>query len=236
MKQRKKVLLKLSGTIFQEKYCDQNKTTWAHHIVDQISQLQEDFQLGIVIGGGNFFRGNQQGKSLGIRPITSHYVGMISTIMNGILLQDLLYQKNVKAEVLSALFFPEFSKAISPRNITSAFDENDCIIFSGGTGNPFFTTDTNAVIRALEIGADQVWKATDVDGVYDSDPKKNNGAKLLSSLTHSQAKKMNLEIMDLSAFTLAEEHDISFRIFNVFTENSLLNVAENKTFGSTVSL
>ena len=221
---RKKVLLKLSGTIFQEKFCDQSETTWAHHIVDQIKQLQNDFQLGIVIGGGNFFRGNQQGKSLGIRPITSHYVGMISTVMNGVLLQDLLYQQNIKAEVLSSFFFPKFSKPISPQNILTAFEKKDCVIFSGGTGSPFFTTDTNAVIRALEIEADEVWKGTDVDGVYDSDPNVNEKAKRLSLVTHDEAKKMNLKIMDSTAFTLAQEHDISFRVFNVFTKNALFVV------------
>ena len=231
---RKKILLKLSGTIFQEKRTRDSSSFLVHHIADQIKQLKNKYQFGIVIGGGNFFRGSQHGKKLGTRPMVNHYAGMVATIINGLLLQDLLSQDNVNADLLSAFNCPEFAKPISPQNINRAFDKNDCVIFSGGTGNPYFTTDTNAVIRALEIDTKTVWKATDVDGVYDSDPNKNKNAKLIQNVSYEEAKTMNLKIMDQTAFTLASEHDISVQVFNIFEKNALMSVAQDKNFGSTI--
>ena len=235
MNKRKPILLKLSGTVFQKQKNDSDDSLPINHIVEQIKQLNKEYQFAIVIGGGNFFRGSQQGKTIGTRPMVNHYVGMIATIMNGLLLQDLLSQTHLNADLLSTFICPEFAKPISPQIITKSFKENDIIIFSGGTGNPFFTTDTNAIVRALEIHTDEVWKATDVDGVYDSDPKKNHDAKLIAKTTYKQALEHNLNIMDQTAFTLAEEHGITTRVFNIFKKNALLDVAQNKQFGSTIS-
>ena len=236
MNHKKRILLKLSGTIFQKKSGKYDEHLWVNHIVEQIKELNNEFQFGIVIGGGNFFRGSQHGRSIGTRPMANHYVGMIATIMNGLLLQDLLSQQNLNADLLSTFICPEFAKPISPQIITKSFNENDIVIFSGGTGNPFFTTDTNAIVRALEIQTTQVWKATDVNGVYDDDPNINQHAKLISKTSYKKAQKDNLKIMDKTAFTLAEEHNITIRIFNIFKENALLNAAKDIFFGSTISV
>lgn len=234
MSLRKRVLLKLTGELFIDKEHTQLSTTTVVDIIRQVKQLSTTYQFGIVVGGGNFFRGQKQSDALGIEAKNGDYVGMLATMMNGIILQDLCKHHNLSTVLFTALECPEIGKALSPQNIETALQTKDCLIFTGGTGLPFFTTDTNAVLRSLQIGAHEIWKGTDVNGVYDNDPHINANAHFIESLSYQEALEKQLSIMDATAFTLAAHHKQTIRVFNIFTENALINAAHNKYFGSTI--
>lgn len=203
-------------------------------VINQLKQLRNQFQFGIVIGGGNLFRGTLQGPSLGISASIGHHIGMLGTIMNGLIIKDLLEKHLIPATLLCAIPTPGIGQATSQQEINTALDHNSVIIFTGGTGNPYFTTDTNAVLRGLQIDAFQIWKGTNVDGIYSADPHKHAPAMLLNKVTYQEALHKKLAIMDATAFTLAEQHQQTIRVFNIFTENALLHAAANEHFGSTL--
>lgn len=230
-KQRKIILIKLTGEIFVSNETQRGQLC-VHQVVDQIARLHQDYQLGIVIGGGNYFRGSKQGVQLGLTPWHAHTIGMFATVMNGLTLANLLEKTGVHTALFSALGCPEAGHPITPASIDEAIDQKRCLIFSGGTGNPFFTTDTNAVLRALEIGADTVWKAGPADGVYDSDPAVNKSAHLLPDVTFEKALELKLQIMDMAALALAAENNIRIRVFDVFEKDSLIKAAQDQHFGS----
>ena len=232
---KKIILLKLTGTIFSTYEKKSTDNPIARSILSQIKQLSSTYQFGIVIGGGNFFRGSEQSAELGITASIAHHVGMLATIMNGLILKDLCDQLDIPARLLSALTIPAIAESASPHAIASALKQNHLLIFSGGTGNPFFTTDTCSVLRALEIGADELWKGTYVEGICDKDPRKNKDATVLHSISYKEALDQKLCVMDLTAFTLAEKHKLPIRIFNIFCENALVNAARDKNFGSIIS-
>ena len=234
MQSKKKILLKLTGEIF---LTEQRTLTPAHinAIIEQIKQLSSTHQFGIVIGGGNFFRGRDQGVTLGMTASVGHQAGMLATMLNGLILKDLFEQHGIKTTLLCAITCPEVGESISHQAILGAAKNSSIIIFTGGTGNPFFTNDTNAVIRALQIEADEIWKGTNVPGVYDADPKKNAQAKLLKNVSYQEALDLNLGIMDATAFTLAKQHNQPLRIFDIFAENALIKAAHDKQFGSTIT-
>lgn len=227
------ILIKLSGEFLSDSNgFDHARLT---NFASQIKQLSKIFKIGIVIGGGNFFRASKQGKQLKMYQPNADSVGMLATVMNGLILNDLLEQANLNSIVLSAFSIDSTVTKISQTAIASALEKNQIIIFVGGTGNPFFTTDTNAVLRALQMGAKQVWKATKVDGVYSSDPAIDKDAKKIQNVKYDQILKNNLKVIDLTATTLAAENSISFRIFNVFDKDALLKTAQDLNFGSTIS-
>ncbi len=230
-----RILLKLTGEIFLSKNTGKLSVDYATELITQIKQLLDTYFFGIVIGGGNFFRGNSHGHQLGLTSSASHQMGMLGTIMNGIMLKDLCEKQGVAADVLTTMPNPEIGKPISQEAINSSLQKNSILIFAGGTGNPFFTTDTNAILRGLQIRAQEVWKGTSVDGIYTADPRKNPDACLLQNIPFSKALDLRLGVMDLSAFAMAEQHHIPIRIFNIFTDNALLKAAQNKEFGSTIS-
>lgn len=230
---RTKVLLKLTGTLFldtQKQLCADAITT----VIAQLKQLRTTHQFGIVVGGGNFFRGNQHGKKLGIQAAVGHQVGMLATMMNGLILKNLVEQSGLSAALFCAMPSPEVGKPISQQTINDALKQCDVLIFTGGTGNPFFTTDTNAVLRALQIGADVVWKGTNVDGVYDRDPNTDSSAQKLQTLSFADALKQNIGIMDLTAYALAHQHHKKIRIFDIFAKDALIHAAHDATFGSLI--
>lgn len=205
------------------------------NFAEQIKKLSKDYKLGIVIGGGNFFRASKQGKQLKMHQPSADGVGMLATVMNGIILQDILKQSNLESVVLSAFLIDSIVPRINQTLINSALNENKIIIFVGGTGNPFFTTDTNAILRALQIGAKEIWKATKVDGVYSADPVVDKKAKKIKHLKYAKVLENNLKIIDSTAVTLAAENNVKIRIFNVFEKDALLKVATDSNFGSTIS-
>lgn len=234
MNSRRRILLKLTGEAFLSTQNHMLSPTLINTIIGQIKQLESTIQFGIVVGGGNFFRGNQHGKKMGISSAIGHQIGIIGTLMNGLIIKDLLEQQSIKTSLLTALTCPEIGAPTSDQAIHNALNREDTIIFAGGTGNPFFSTDTTAVLRGLQINADQIWKASHIDGVYTSDPKINPQAQLLPTLTFSYALENRLGIMDATAFTLAAEHKQTIRVFSAFENNALLQAADNPHFGSTI--
>lgn len=233
------ILIKLSGEFF----CAQDQKSCVHDfdyarlkdLANQIKQLCKNHKIGIVVGGGNFFRASKQGKQLKMHQPNADAAGMLATVLNGIILQDLLAQVDLASCVLSAFTIDSMVPRISQQLIDAALSENKVIIFVGGTGNPFFTTDTNAVLRALQMNAKQVWKATKVDGVYSADPKLDKKAKKLKTVGYTQVLEDNLKIIDPTAITLAAENRVKIRVFDIFDKNALLKVAKDSDFGSTIS-
>jgi len=231
---KKRILLKLTGEIFLD---EEGKPTSKNvrSIIAQIKKISDQFQFGIVIGGGNFFRGSQHGTRMGVRSSVGHQIGMLATMMNGLMLKDLIEQDELSAELLCAMPSPEIGKPISQQSIQTSLKKDEILIFTGGTGNPFFTTDTTAILRALQIQADQVWKGTSIDGAYSADPKKDPAAKKLETITFKQAIEQQLGIMDLTAYAMAEQHDETIRIFDIFAPDALLHAARDPQFGSTIT-
>lgn len=234
MKTNKQViLLKITGEILlgDKKQLD---STHARNLALQIKKLQETHQFGIVIGGGNFFRGAKQGKQLGITPPVGHQIGMLGTMMNGLIIKDLFEQHEVPCSLFCAIPATEVGTPISQQAIESALEKERCPIFTGGTGNPFFTTDTTAVLRGLQINANQVWKGTSVDGVYDKDPHQFPDACLIKETSYHDALLKNLAILDSTAFALAQHHKLPLRVFNIFAPDALLSAAKDPHFGSII--
>jgi uridylate kinase len=187
------------------------------------------------MGGGNFFRARKQGVMWGMQQAPADTVGMLATVMNGLIWADLLTQAQVPTVVLSALSIPGLVQPISHETITHAQKNNNIIIFTGGTGNPYFTTDTAAVLRGLQMGAREIWKATGVDYIFDADPAQNPQAHPIKNISYHDFIEKKLGIMDLTAITMAQENNIIIRVFNIFTPQALFNAAHDKTIGSTIS-
>ena len=235
MCKQKVVLLKLTGE-FLTGDKEAVKSNYIRELCRQIKELQASHYFGIVIGGGNFFRGSRQGEALGMTPNNRDQVGILATLMNGVILQDIFAQEGLDAQLFSALECPAIASSISPQALKFACRTRDCIIFSGGMGSPFFTTDTTAVVRAIQIEAKEIWKMTKVDGVYTQDPHAYpDKAELLPRLTYTQALEKKLHIMDESAFGLARQYRIPIRIFSLFADRSLIRAAHDASFGSLIT-
>ncbi|HEY7243472.1 MAG TPA: UMP kinase [Xanthobacteraceae bacterium] len=170
--------------------------------------------IGIVIGGGNIFRGVSVSKDWLPRP-TGDMMGMLATVMNGLALESALQKAGASARVMSALVMPDVCESYERGRALRLLERGHVLVFAGGIGNPFFTTDTTAVLRAAEIGADAVFKATDVDGVYSADPKQDGSALRFERLTHGEAIARNLKVMDITAFALARESHMPIIVFSV---------------------
>jgi uridylate kinase len=171
-------------------------------------------ELGIVVGGGNIFRGVTVSQQ-GIPRVTADMMGMLATVMNALALESALERTGVSARTMSAIAMPEICETYERRRAVRHLAEQRLVLFAGGTGNPFFTTDTTAVLRAAEIGAEAVLKATDVDGVYSADPKKDKNAKRYERLTHQEAIERQLKVMDATAFALARENRMPIIVFSI---------------------
>ncbi len=235
MNGKKRVLLKLTGNALLTSDGKNPSTDTIRAVAQQIKLLSDTHQFGIVIGGGNFFRGSVQGKELGLTPAVSHHVGMLATMMNGTIIQDIFEQNGSTTTLFTALHCPQIGESISQQAIGQALAQDCIIIFAGGTGVPFVTTDTNAVIRACQMGAREVWKATGVNGVYDADPRLVPSAQLLKTVSYADALEKNIKIVDTTALVLGQENGLTIRVFNVFEKNALLQTAKLPLFGSTIS-
>ncbi len=226
------LVIKLSGEII-------DMTKGASGILDallnQIKQLSIHHHVSLIIGGGNIFRGNNEGRLLGLTPAQADSVGMMATFMNGLIIQDLLIQRGVQAQLLSPQIVPGISLSISQQTITALQKSGNVIIFVGGTGNPCFTTDTAAMIRATQVGAKTVYKATKVDGVYDKDPSVNRMAIKLDKISHQYAIEQKLGVVDTTALVIAQQHNIMLRVFSMNEQNALLRAVSDKNFGSTIA-
>jgi uridylate kinase len=233
MSLKKTILLKLTGELIPHTSLGLNADL-IRSIGHQIKELLCDYNFAVVIGGGNFFRGAQQGPEVAITSQASHYVGMLATMMNGLIIKDIFEQLAINTTLFCGIDCPTVGLPISAQALQRAQKENSCILFAGGTGNPYFTTDTNAVLRALQLNAISLWKGTKVDGIYTADPRVDPCARFVPRLSYDKAISSKVGVMDLVAFALAQQHGLTIRIFNIFIENALLKAAADDRFGSTV--
>ena len=194
---------------------------------DLIGARELGVTLGIVVGGGNIFRGVKISQQ-GMPRVTADMMGMLATVMNALALESAFEKAGIAARTMSALAMPELCETYERRRALRHFQQGRILIFAAGTGNPFFTTDTTAVLRAAEIGADAVLKATDVDGVYSADPKKDSDAHRYERLTHQEAIARSLKVMDTTAFALARETCMPIIVFSIREQGAITAVLRGK--------
>jgi len=208
--------------------------SFIRNLAKEIKQVYElGVQIAIVIGGGNIFRG-VQGKSLGLDRATADYMGMLATVMNALALQDTLEKEDVPTRVMSAIEMRQIAEPYIRRRAIRHLEKGRIVIFAAGTGSPFFTTDTTGALRAAEIKADVLLKATKVDGIYDKDPQKYPDAKLLKEVSYLEALEKDLRVMDHTALTLCKENNLPIIVFNIKKPNALKDIVEGKPVGSIV--
>ncbi len=193
------------------------------YVTSQICQIfKKNIKISLVVGGGNIFRGSS-GHSKGMDRVTADYTGMMATVINSLLLQSSLEKLSVPTRILSAIKMDTICEPYIKRRAIRHIEKNRVVIFAAGTGNPFFTTDTAAALRASEMKCDVILKATKVDGIYDSDPIKNKKATKFKFISYDEVIKKNLKIMDTSSISLARENKIAIIVFSLFEKDSLLN-------------
>jgi uridylate kinase len=231
----KRVLLKLSGeALMGDQHFGINADTlnmFADEIVDVV---KAGYQVGIVIGGGNIFRGLQAGN-IGIERSQGDYMGMLATVINGMALQGALESKGLYTRLLSALNISQVCEQYIRRRAIRHLEKGRCVILAAGTGNPFFTTDTAAALRANEIEADVILKGTSVDGVYTADPKKDKGATKYETISYEEVMLKNLRIMDQTAFALCKENKMPIIVFNIKERGNILKVLNGENIGTVIS-
>ncbi len=220
----KRILLKLSG----EELMGQEGFGIDPKVLDkmalEIGQLVGiGVQVGLVIGGGNLFRGAAL-SSAGLDRVTGDHMGMLATVMNGLAMRDALERSNIQSHLMSAIPMSGVVEHYDRRRAMRYLSNGEVVIFAAGTGNPFFTTDSAACLRGIEIDAELVLKATKVDGVYDCDPMKNPNAKMYERLTYDEALDKKLGVMDLTAICLCREHKMPVRVFRMSKAGALLNI------------
>ena len=192
-------------------------------------------EIAIVIGGGNIFRG-VSGASKGMDRVQGDYMGMLATVINGLALQSALEDNDVPTRLQTAIKIEAIAEPFIKRKATRHLEKGRVVIFGAGTGNPFFTTDSAAVLRAVEINADVILKGTRVDGIYDEDPEKNEEAIKFESISFDDVLKKGLKVMDTTAFTLSQENKLPIIVFDMNTKDNLINVVKGKKIGTRVDL
>jgi uridylate kinase len=230
----KRVLLKLSGeALMGEKSfgIDQKVVLYIANELKGISGL--GVQVAIVIGGGNIFRG-LEASAEGMERTTADYMGMLATVLNALALQDALEKHGLPTRVQSAIEMQELAEPYIRRRAIRHLEKNRLVIFGAGTGNPYFTTDTAASLRAVEIGAEVIMKATKVDGVYDSDPIKNPDAKMFRKITYIDVLKRGLRVMDSTAISLCMDNNLPIIVFSLMKKNNIRKILEGKMVGTLV--
>ncbi len=231
----KRILLKLSGEALGGEAGFGISPDEVHGIAQQIAEVRElGVEVVVVIGGGNIFRG-LAGSEKGIDRATGDYMGMLATIINSLAIQDALEKKGVPTRVQSAISMTQIAEPFIRRRAVRHLEKGRVVIFAAGTGNPYFSTDTAAALRANEIGAEAVLKATKVDGIYDSDPKKNPKAKRYSTITYQEALQKRLKVMDAAAFALCQDNKMPIVVFDFFKEHNLRNVVLGAKVGTLVT-
>jgi len=232
----KRVLLKISGEGLSGEGSFGIEGEELQNIAQQcVAVCRMGVQLAIVVGGGNFIRGATFAEDGRIERATADYMGMLATVINALALQETMESYGQPTRVLSAISVYSVCEPFIRRRAVRHLEKNRCIILAAGTGNPFFTTDTCAALRATEIQADVVLKATKVDGIYDSDPKKNPTAKLYNEITYEQVHADKLRVMDLTAITLCMERKIPLVVFNLKTPGNILRVMRGEKVGTKIN-
>ncbi|MCD6221174.1 UMP kinase [bacterium] len=220
----KRILLKLSGEALLGKKKSGISSSALISISEEIKKVKElNCEIAIVVGGGNIYRGSQRDKNV-IDSVTADYMGMLATVINGLALQNCLEKKNLDTRVLSAFEMREFCEPYIRRRAIRHLEKGRIVIFVGGTGNPYFTTDTAAALKAVEVKANVVLKATKVDGVYSADPLKDPDAKRYEKLSYMEILQNRLKIMDSTAISLCMENNIPIVVFNLFKKGNLKKV------------
>ncbi|ANF17009.1 uridylate kinase [Buchnera aphidicola (Schlechtendalia chinensis)] len=230
----KRVLIKISGESIQGRSKFGIDINELKRVVCEIKSIVNlGIQVGVVIGGGNIFRGKEL-VNFGVNKVISDNVGMLSTVINGLVLHDVMRRGSVNVHLMSSFPINSMCEIYHFEKAIRLLNKNHVVIFSGGLGNPFFTTDSAACLRAIEIKADIILKGTQVDGVYSSDPKKNNNSKLYKKITYNEVLRRELKVMDLSAFVLARDYKLPICIFNICIPGILRRIVEGKNEGTLI--
>jgi uridylate kinase len=233
--QFKRILLKLSGEALMGSADYGIDPKVLQRLAREIIEVQhEGVQVGVVIGGGNIFRGAGLQAS-GMDRVTGDHMGMLATVMNALAMQDAIEKAGGFARTMSAIKINEVCEDFIRRRAVRHLEKGRIALFAAGTGNPFFTTDSAAALRAIEIGADLLLKATKVDGVYSADPRKDSNAKRYEHLTYDEVIQRNLQVMDTSAIALARDNRIPLRIYDMSREGDLMRIMRGEKIGTLVS-
>ena len=228
-----RVLLKLSGESFADDESNFGiESSTLTRIADEIARASNDgVEIGVVVGGGNFFRGVSE-SAKNMAQANADYMGMLATVINAIALKDALDKKGINTRVQSAITMTSVAEPYIRLRAIRHLEKGRVVIFAAGTGNPYFTTDTAASLRAAEIEAQVVLKSTRVDGVYDKDPEKESNAKFLKELSYKEDLDKKLSVMDLTAITLCEENSMPIRVFNGTVEENIYKVLNGEEMGT----
>ena len=232
----KRVLLKLSGEALMAGRSHGIDPDRLDNYVDEIIEISGmGTQVGIVIGGGNIFRGIS-GVEAGFDRVKGDYMGMLATVINGLALQSAFISKGKKARLFTAIRMEPVAEFYYKPGVIDALENNEIVIFSGGTGNPYFTTDTASTLRAVEMEADVMLKGTRVDGVYSSDPEKDPEAEKFEEITFDEALQKELRILDLTAFTMCKENELPIIVFNMNEKGNLRKLISGEKVGTLVKI
>lgn len=229
-----RILLKLSGEALMGEGSFGISPDMITHVAREIKTVcKQNVQVGLVIGAGNIFRG-VAGAARGMDRSTADNMGMLATVINSLAVQDALEQEGIPTRVMSAITMRSVCEPYIRRKAVRHLEKGRAVIFAAGTGNPYFTTDTAAVLRALEIDADVIMKATRVDGVYDKDPEKSSDAVRYDDLTYSEVLQKDLRVMDASAISLAREEKLPIFVFNMKTPGNIVRAAAGESIGTLI--
>ena len=228
----KRVLLKLSGEALSGEDGYGIDAEVLHSIAEQITEIAKmGIEVGVVVGGGNIWRG-LTGTKKGITRTTGDAMGMLATVINALAISDAVNDCGVKAQAMTATDMEPVAEHYAVRKAKAALEQGDVVVFGGGIGNPFFSTDTTAALRAAEIGADVILMAKTIDGVYDSDPKVNSDAKRFETITHTEILKYGLKVMDATAASLCRDNHIDIFVFDMLTEGNIKRAAMGENIGT----
>ncbi|MEL7252239.1 MAG: UMP kinase [Bacteroidota bacterium] len=231
----RRVLLKLSGESLMGSQGFGIEASMLQHYAEQVKELVNlGVEVAIVIGGGNIFRG-LQAKDSGIERVQGDYMGMLATVINGMALQSALENNGIFTRLVSALTINQVAEPYIRRRAIRHLEKGRVVIFSAGTGSPYFTTDSAAALRANEIGADVILKGTRVDGIYTADPEKDPTATRFDKLTFEQVLSLGLNVMDTTAFTLCQENDIPIIVFDINDPTNLARIVQGESIGTLVA-
>jgi len=231
----KRILLKLSGeALMGERNYGIDPDRLENYAQDIKNIVEKGIEVAIVIGGGNIFRG-LAGASNGMDRVQGDYMGMLATIINGLALQSAVEEAGLQTRLLTSIEMKQIAEPFIKRRAVRHLEKGRVVIFGGGTGNPYFTTDTAAVLRAIEINADVILKGTRVDGIYTSDPEKDSKAVKFENITFKEVLNKDLKVMDMTAFTLSEENDLPIIVFDMNKKGNLMKVVLGEKVGTLVN-
>ena len=232
----KRILLKFSGEALMGPGDFGLDAETLKSVVSQVKDLRDlGVEVAIVVGGGNIFRGAQiQGS--GIQRTTGDHMGMMATVMNALALRDVIESMGMTSQILSAMPIDGISDGFSANSAKKQLSKGDVVIFAAGTGSPFFTTDTAAALRGIEVEAEIVLKATKVDGIYTADPMKDTSATRYTFLTYDDVIQKNLQVMDMTAFVLCRDHNMPIRVFDMFKSDAVIRIVKGENEGTLVSV